>query len=564
MARQFLTGLDLNQNELINAQIQNLATDPAGGVGGQLYYNTAANEIRVYNGTIWEAVGLNGVTAVASEVNILDGALLTTSELNILAGATVTTEELNTLDGITASTSELNILDGAVLTTSELNILSGATLTTAELNTLDGITATVTELNILDGATVTFSELNILDGALITTTELNSLDGITSNVQDQLDLLAPINNPTFTGTVSLVTDLVFEGATADTNETTVRATDPTQDNLITLPDNSGTVILDSNTVNDLTAPTASFSMNDERIINVADPVNATDAANKQYVDAARSGLDVKQSVRVATTSADGNIDLTNSSITSIDGVSLGEADRVLIKNQSSAAENGIYVFSSTDTPVFTRSEDADEPTELNAGTFFFVEEGTENGDAGFVLSSDNPLTIGTDDLVFTQFSGAGQIIAGGGLVKDGNEIDVVGTADRITVNADSIDIASTYAGQSSIDTVGTITTGEWQGTDIAVAHGGTGASTAAGARTNLGATTKYTEPNALLTETGGQVSWIVTHNLGIRTVLVQVYDLSTYEEVEVDIARTDTNTVTLSWVSSTDVSADSYQVVIVG
>lgn len=564
MARQFLTGLDLNQNELINAQIQNLATDPAGGVGGQLYYNTAANEIRVYNGTIWEAVGLNGVTAVASEINILDGALLTTSELNILAGATVTTEELNTLDGITASTGELNILDGAVLTTSELNILSGATLTTAELNTLDGITATVTELNILDGVTATSSDLNILDGASITTTELNSLDGITSNVQDQLDLLAPINNPTFTGTVSLVTDLVFEGATADGNETTVRATDPTQDNLITLPDSSGTVILDSNTVNDLTAPTASFSMNDERIINVADPVNATDAANKQYVDAARSGLDVKQSVRVATTSVDGDIDLTGTTpTTSIDGVTLADGDRVLVKNQTAPAENGIYVYASGDSS-FTRSEDADEPTELNAGTFFFVEEGTDNGDAGFVLSSDNPLTIGTDDLVFTQFSGAGQIIAGGGLVKDGNEIDVVGTADRITVNADSIDIASTYAGQSSIDTVGTITTGEWQGTDIAVAHGGTGASTAAGARSNLGATTKYTEPNALLTETGGQVSWTVTHNLGIRTVLVQVYDLSTYEEVEVDIARTDTNTVTLSWVSSTDVSADSYQVVIVG
>jgi len=564
MARQFLTGLDLNQNELLNAQIQNLATDPAGGVEGQVYYNTASNEMRIYNGTQWEAIGLNGVTADAAEINILDGALLTTSELNILAGATLTTAELNTLSGITADVNELNILDGATLTTSELNILAGATVTTNELNTLDGITADVNELNILDGATLSTAELNILDGASVSTTELNSLTGVSGNVQNQLDLLAPKANPTFTGTVSLATDLVFEGATADDNETTLRATDPTQDNIITLPDSSGTVILSTDTVNDLTVPTASFDMNDNTIINVADPVNATDAANKGYVDAARSGLDVKESVRVATTSTDGNIDLTGGTpTTAVDGVTLADGDRVLVKNQSNLAENGVYVYTLSNNS-FARSEDADEPQELNAGTFFFVEEGTDNADAGFVVSSDNPITIGTDDLVFVQFSGAGQIIAGGGLVKDGNEIDVVGTADRITVNADSIDIASTYVGQTSITTLGTITTGEWQGTEVAIAHGGTGATTAAGARANLGATTKYTEPNTLLTSAGGQVSWTVTHNLGIRTVLVQVYDLATYEEVEVDIARTDVNTVTLSWVSSTDVSADSYQVVIVG
>lgn len=525
MARQFLTGLDLNQNELINAQIQNLATDPAGGVEGQVYYNTAAHEIRVYNGTLWEAVGLNGVTADASEINILDGATLTTAELNILAGAT---------------------------------------LTTAELNTLDGITATVNELNILDGATVTFTELNILDGALISTADLNSLTGITGNVQDQLDLLAPISNPTFTGTVSLATDLVFEGATADDNETTVRATDPTQDNLITLPDSSGTVILDSNTVNDLTAPTSSFSMNSQTITNLADPVNATDAATKQYVDAARSGLDVKQSVRLATTTTDGNIDLTGATpTTSIDGVALADGDRVLIKHQTDASENGLYVYSSAD-DSYTRTTDADSDAEVTPGLFTFIEEGTENGDSGYVLSTNGTIVLGTTDLVFSQFSGTGQITAGDGLTKDGNIINAIGTADRITVTSDAIDIASTYVGQSSITTLGTITTGEWQATDIAVAHGGTGASTAADARANLGATTKHTEANTLLTATGGQVSWTVTHNLGIRTVLVQVYDLSTYEEVEVDIARTDTNTVTLSWVSSSDVSADSYQVVIVG
>jgi hypothetical protein len=305
-------------------------------------------------------------------------------------------------------------------------------------------------------------------------------------------------------------------------------------------------------------------MNGEKIINVGTPTADTDAANKAYVDAARSGLDVKQSVRLASTPSDGNVDLTGATpTTALDSVNLADGDRVLLKDQSDAAENGIYVYSSTG-DTYTRATDADAPSELNGGTFFFVEEGTVNGDAGFVLTSDNPLVIGTDDLVFTQFSGTGQITAGAGLTKDGNTLNVGGTTDRITVNADTVDIASTYVGQNSITTVGSISTGTWEATDVAVAHGGTGASTAADARANLGATTKYTAANTELTPSSGTVTWTVTHNLGIRTVVVQVYDLSTYESVEVYVERTDTNTVTLEWNAASTVAANSYQVVIVG
>jgi hypothetical protein len=110
----------------------------------------------------------------------------------------------------------------------------------------------------------------------------------------------------------------------------------------------------------------------------------------------------------------------------------------------------------------------------------FVQEGTANADSGFVCTNDGAVTIGTTALTFTQFSGAGQITAGTGLTKTGNTIDVGGTADRITANADSIDIASTYVGQSTITTLGTITTGTWTGTTIAVANGGTGATTSTG------------------------------------------------------------------------------------
>jgi len=486
MAREFLTSLNLNRNELQNARIQNLATDPGGGVEGQVYYNTQSNEMRVYNGTLWEAVGLNGVTANATEIN--------------------------TLDGITA--------------------------TTAELNVLDGITAT--------------------------TAELNHLDGVTSSVQDQIDTKSPSNNPVFTGTVTVPTSVVFEGATADDNETTLTVTDPTADRTVTLPDASGTVILDVNTVNDLAAPTADFSVNSNKITNVATPTADTDAANKAYVDAARSGLDVKQSVRAASSAADGNVDRTGSVATTVlDGVTLADGDRVLLKTQTDPTENGIYVYALSGN-VFSRSTDADEPAELNAGTFFFVEEGTANGDAGFVLSSDNPLTIGADVLEFTQFSGGGQIVAGAGLTKTGNTLDAVGTADRIEVTSDAINISSTYVGQASITTIGTIATGTWEATDIAVAHGGTGASTAVDARANIGATTKVTLANSELVPSSGAVTWAVAHALGTKMVLVQLFDLSTGETVEVDVVRTDINTVTLSWVEDSTLAADSYQVVIVG
>jgi hypothetical protein len=196
--------------------------------------------------------------------------------------------------------------------------------------------------------------------------------------------------------------------------------------------------------------------------------------------------------------------------------------------------------------------------------FTFVSEGTANADSGWVLTTNDTITLDTTALAFAQFSGAGQITAGAGLTKTGNTIDAVGTADRITVNADSIDIASTYAGQSSITTVGTITSGTWNGTDIAVADGGTGASTAAGAKTNLGFMTRFAASNDTLVPSSGIVTWAVTHNLGTKDVTVQVYDLATDADVEVDVVRTSTSVVTLSWVAGANVAADSYRVVVIG
>lgn len=226
------------------------------------------------------------------------------------------------------------------------------------------------------------------------------------------------------------------------------------------------------------------------VTGLSDPVNASDAANKGYVDAARSGLDVKQSVRVASTA---NVTVTYSAtggtsnrgqITAapdtLDGVSLASGDRILLKDQTTGAQNGIWVVStlgSGSNGVWDRATDFDTDAEVTGGAFTFVEEGTVNGDSGFVLTTNNPITIGGASgtaLVWAQFSGSGTITAGNGLTKTGSTLDVVGTADRITANADSIDIAATYAGQTSIVTLGTIATGTWSATTIAVNKGGTG------------------------------------------------------------------------------------------
>jgi len=217
--------------------------------------------------------------------------------------------------------------------------------------------------------------------------------------------------------------------------------------------------------------------------------------NKAYVDSVANGLDVKASVRVATTANLGATysnsapsTLTNSgaqAAIAIDGVTLVANDRVLVKNQTAGAQNGFYkvttVGSGSANWVLTRTPDADAASELTAGAFTFAEEGTANGDNGYVLSTNGAITLGTTAITFEQFSGAGQITAGNGLTKNGNTIDAVGTANRITVAADTIDISTSYVGQTSITTLGTIAgSAQWTATDVAVAHGGTGLSSFTG------------------------------------------------------------------------------------
>lgn len=176
---------------------------------------------------------------------------------------------------------------------------------------------------------------------------------------------------------------------------------------------------------------------------VAEPSNPLDAANKAYVDAARSGLDVKESVHVATT---GPVNLATDLNTgdTIDGHVLETGDRVLVKNQTTASENGIYVVAVSGTAQ--RATDADTSAEVTSGMFTFVTNGSLYGDTGWVLATDNPITLGTTPLSFVQFSGAGTITAGEGLEKVGAVLNVVTASTSIEIADNKLRIASGAAG----------------------------------------------------------------------------------------------------------------------
>ena len=257
------------------------------------------------------------------------------------------------------------------------------------------------------------------------------------------------------------------------------------------------------------------SVNSATIQDVADPVNDTDAANKRYVDEVAQGLTTKPQVKAATTAnlsgtyANGTagvgatLNLGPAATLTIDGISAwSQYDGILVKDQTNAFENGRYYVSTVGDAltdwVLTRCGYCDEASEI-PGMYIFVTDGTVNANTGWAGTVDDPDTfaVGTDDIDFYQFSGAGSYTAGEGLTLTGTTfdinlaangglevtsdelqlkssvagngltfnngvVDVVGTANRISVTADAVDIASTYVGQSSITTLGTISTGTWQ------------------------------------------------------------------------------------------------------
>ena len=486
------TGKLVLNNPYINGTSDTLA---------EYIYDTVGGAVTQGNGiTVTPSDGSNTTTIsidTAVTVDLNTAQTLTNKTINLTSNTLVATSaQLATAITDETGTGVVVFSNTPTLVTPVLGVATATSINKVTITT----PATGSTLTIADGKTFTASNTLTFTGTDASSVAF-SAGGTVAYVANKLSVFAATSSSELAGVIS---DETGTGALVFANTPTLVTPVLGAATATSITATSGNMVINAaaagnNNVNLVPTGTGTVDVGSKRITSLAEPTADSDAATKYYVDAARSGLDIKNSVKVATTA---NITLSNTQ--TIDGVALSVGDRVLVKDQSSAVQNGVYVVASGS---WTRATDADAPAELNPGTFVFVEQGTVNSDTGFVVTSDGALTIGTDAINWTLFSTSGTLIAGAGLSKNGYTLEVnvangievssdnvqlassvagagltyssgvlnvVGTADRITVNADSIDIASTYVGQSTITTLGTIGTGVWQGTIINPTYGGTG------------------------------------------------------------------------------------------
>ena len=289
------------------------------------------------------------------------------------------------------------------------------------------VTSTAAELNILDDATLDTAELNKLDGCTATTAELNYVDVTAGTATASKAVVLDSNS----ATSAVKTAALHIGSSGSETQVTTTAAQ----------------------LNYLSSLTAGIDT-DLSSVAAGHTTLASALAVKTYVDNTRSGLEVKDSVVVATTADDTGLTYANGTagvgatltndgneVYAIDGVNLTAGMRVLVKDQNPATENGIYSVTTAGaadaTLVLTRTTDADTATELSSGVFFFVEQGSANADSGWVMTQDTAITFGTHSVDFAQFSGAGQITAGNGLAKTSNTLSV-NTGTGITITSDNV------------------------------------------------------------------------------------------------------------------------------
>lgn len=384
--------------------VLNSASDPVSAVEGDLYYNTTTDKLRIYSNSAWSDVssgggGGGGVTSLTGTANEVD--------VSASVGA-VTISLPSTINANTTGTA--------------------ASLTTARIIALSGDVS----------GSVTFDGSASVD--INTQIQPNSVELGTDTIGNYVATASAGSGISIAGSGS-------ENATITISNTGVRSLQGTANQISVSASNGDTVISLPSSV---TFP-GTVTLN-------ANPQQALEAVTKQYVDAIAEGLHIHASVATATTAS---VDLGNAP-TAIDGVNLTDGMRVLVKNQSTTADNGIYAYSAS-ADALVRASDFNSAAEIQGGDFLFVTGGNTYADTGWV-QTETVATLGTDPIIFTQFSGAGTYSAGTGLQLDGTVfsntgvLSLSGTANEVEVSASSGSITVSLPSTINANTTGSAAT----------------------------------------------------------------------------------------------------------
>ena len=503
--------LDLDKNEIRQAVVQNLASEPASPLAGQLIHNTAKTDTVKGNGKLGYRTATSWVYP-DMEKSLYD----------------------------TNNNGKVDVADNSDL----LNNQNGAYY----LNRINH-TGTQTSSTISDFVE---ASQDAIGGALIDT---NSIDFTYDDTNNQIKADVKIVSGGGIEIVANGLQLTNTGVSAGTyTKVTVdvkgRITSATNLSSGDLPSHTHTssnltdfhTAVRTNRLDQMAVPTTSLNLNSQKITNLADPTSPQDAATKNYVDNAVSGLSWKNSVRVATTS-----NITLSGTQTIDGIALAVGNRVLVKNQTTASQNGIYVVASTS---WSRATDIDTWAEVVSAAVF-VEQGTVNADTAWICNVDSGGTLGTTAISWTQFNGVAELVAGNGLSKTGNQVDV-------NVDNQSIEIVSDIL-QAKLDSNGGISKSA-SGLKVNVDNS---TLVITGNQLVINGAYKNKKVTASITGDNSTTTFSVIHNLGTKDILIDVYENTTGYTVFPLIERFDTNTTKISF-KVAPATAKVYNVVILG